>query len=485
MKNIIIIIFLTISFLNAQERHSIHQIESERFKQLKIEKIAGNSSEVIPLDKTVEKNLSHAVFGYYPYWELSNNSHQRFNYDCLTHIAIFDFEVTATGQLDPPSGWPSTWTDFMNEAHTNGVKLVFSITNFSRTDAEMNNLFTNSFNRWAFMLGVQRIIRDYNLDGVNIDFEGLAVEHRGSVINDFMQEISDSVHSISEELEVSFAAPAVNWGGWDLTGLANSCDYLFVMGYDFYGSWSSKTGPTAPLISNSSYNVTNTINQEYATVSTFYPEKIILGVPYYSPHWKAASSSEGASVTGWVGSERYYAAQQASEIYGLNWSSTFKNAWYNYVESGEHHQVWFDDDSSLGLKYDLAINKNLKGIGMWALGYDGTRDELWNLIEEKFSIPVSVENEEVKPVKFYLEQNYPNPFNPNTTIKYSVVENNQNVHLRVSDVLGRTIKSLVNKDQEAGNYEVKFDASKLPSGVYYYTLQQGTYFETRKMLLIK
>ncbi len=94
-----------------------------------------------------------------------------------------------------------------------------------------------------------------------------------------MQELTDSVHSINEDLEVSYAAPAVNWGGWDLTGLANSCDYLFVMGYDFYGSWSSNAGPTAPLVGGS-YNVTNTIYTQYANVSTFYPEKIILGVPY-------------------------------------------------------------------------------------------------------------------------------------------------------------------------------------------------------------
>ena len=77
-----------------------------------------------------------------------------------------------------------------------------------------------------------------------------------------MRELTDSVHAVSPDLEVSYASPAVNWGGWDLTGLAESCDYLFVMGYDFYGSWSSVTGPTAPLKTNTPYNITNTIDVE-------------------------------------------------------------------------------------------------------------------------------------------------------------------------------------------------------------------------------
>ena len=54
-----------------------------------------------------------------------------------------------------------------------------------------------------------------------------------------MKELTDSVHSWSPDLEVSFAGPAVNWSGWDFNGLVNSCDYIFIMGYDFYGSWSS------------------------------------------------------------------------------------------------------------------------------------------------------------------------------------------------------------------------------------------------------
>ena len=94
-------------------------------------------------------------------------------------------------------------------------------------------------------------------------------------------------------------------------------------------------------------------------------------------------------------------------------------------------------------------------------------------------------------LKFELSQNYPNPFNPSTTIKYSIpiVETmhatSQLVTLKVYDILGREVATLVNTQQIAGNYEVTFDATNLVSGIYFYKLQSGSFFESKKMLLLK
>ncbi len=113
--------------------------------------------------------------------------------------------------------------------------------------------------------------------------------------------------------------------------------------------------------------------------------------------------------------------------------------------------------------------------------------------------PSDVADDNVLPKNFVLEQNYPNPFNPTTTIKYSIPNvistegRNLLVNLKVYDVLGNEVATLVNEEKPAGNYEVKFDASKLSSGIYYYQLRasdpstgpgQG-FVETNKMILIK
>jgi hypothetical protein len=86
--------------------------------------------------------------------------------------------------------------------------------------------------------------------------------------------------------------------------------------------------------------------------------------------------------------------------------------------------------------------------------------------------------------EFALDQNYPNPFNPSTKINYSIKEKS-NVELKIFDLLGGEVATLVNEEKSPGNYEVFFDASKLSSGVYLYTIKAGSFVQTRKMLLMK
>ena len=88
------------------------------------------------------------------------------------------------------------------------------------------------------------------------------------------------------------------------------------------------------------------------------------------------------------------------------------------------------------------------------------------------------------PVEFALEQNYPNPFNPTTTIKYSIVEAG-NVELKVYDILGNEVATLVNEAKSPGNYVAEFDATAFASGVYIYTIRTNNFVQTKKMMLMK
>jgi hypothetical protein len=88
------------------------------------------------------------------------------------------------------------------------------------------------------------------------------------------------------------------------------------------------------------------------------------------------------------------------------------------------------------------------------------------------------------PKEFALSQNYPNPFNPSTTIKYQIPELSF-VTLKVYDVLGNEITTLVSNEKTVGNHQVDFDASSLSSGVYFYQLKAGSFIESKKMVLMK
>lgn len=113
-----------------------------------------------------------------------------------------------------------------------------------------------------------------------------------------------------------------------------------------------------------------------------------------------------------------------------------------------------------------------------------------------FSVLVSVKETEELALNYSLSQNYPNPFNPSTTIKYTipVVETKHasslHVSLKIYDLLGREVVTLVNEEKQPGNYEVKFNsdsirATSLSSGVYFYTLQTNNFVQTKKMVLMK
>lgn len=107
---------------------------------------------------------------------------------------------------------------------------------------------------------------------------------------------------------------------------------------------------------------------------------------------------------------------------------------------------------------------------------------MWERVTEYISGINNSLSEKVN--NFYLEQNYPNPFNPTTNIEFRI-SNFGFVSLKVYDVLGKEIVTLVNEEKPAGQYDVEFDASGLPSGIYFYRLTAGSYSATKKLVLLK
>lgn len=150
------------------------------------------------------------------------------------------------------------------------------------------------------------------------------------------------------------------------------------------------------------------------------------------------------------------------------------------------------------IPFDIVINdndgangpedwKNREGMISWGPfnndgGWQYPQNLMYTWLGNDDVVPTDVE--EQLPTSYSLEQNYPNPFNPTTQIKYSIAKPGV-VTLRVYDVLGRQVAELVNKQQEAGNYVVNFDASRLSSGVYIYKIESGSFNSVKKMMLVK
>jgi hypothetical protein len=157
------------------------------------------------------------------------------------------------------------------------------------------------------------------------------------------------------------------------------------------------------------------------------------------------------------------------------------------VPSGSYSCIRYDYKR----KTDLSLKRHFFGAPMVGSVYweefsktsDGSLFR--NKMVELKSYSVTNINENIlSPIFFSLLQNYPNPFNPTTTIKFQIPELNF-VTLKVFDVLGNEIATLVNEEKPMGIYEVEFDGKGLPSGIYFYQLQASNFVETKKMILLK
>ncbi len=123
---------------------------------------------------------------------------------------------------------------------------------------------------------------------------------------------------------------------------------------------------------------------------------------------------------------------------------------------------------------------NITGITATSLAYRLKQIDFDGSYE--YSDEVLVNN--AAPVDYALAQNYPNPFNPSTNIRYTVPQSSY-IAIKVFDILGNEIKTLVSEEKQTGIYEVEFNATALPSGFYFYRLQAGDFIETKKMVLLR
>ncbi|MGE5682066.1 MAG: T9SS type A sorting domain-containing protein, partial [Bacillota bacterium] len=131
------------------------------------------------------------------------------------------------------------------------------------------------------------------------------------------------------------------------------------------------------------------------------------------------------------------------------------------------------------------LTDNIKADTLIGKDVEIVTPEMFSVLLRKKLGTVSVPHENIiSPLTISLEQNYPNPFNPSTVISFNLPFNS-NVELKIYDILGKEIRTLVSGEKTTGNYSVRFDAGDLPSGIYIYKLTAGDYSSARKMILIR
>jgi ligand-binding sensor domain-containing protein len=206
----------------------------------------------------------------------------------------------------------------------------------------------------------------------------------------------------------------------------------------------------------------------------------------------------------WIGTWELMGGKGLAKFDGVNWTvyktsnSRLPSNYVNAIAIDGGGNKWIGTDGGLakfdgvnwtvynrsnsGLPDDVVLSIAIDGQGNKWIGTGGGGLAIFR--EGGVILPVEEKETNEIPSKFILYQNYPNPFNPSTTIEFDIPERT-NVKLVVYDILGRKVETLIDKELEPGKYKLNFNATNLPSGVYFFTLKTSKFTKTNKMLLIK
>jgi spore germination protein YaaH len=266
----------------------------------------------------------------------------------------------------------------INKARSRNLKIFLTIKNFNNDNIE--KLAISDEAQQQFVANVSYLVNSRNLDGVNIDFEptkGMDQKTRDGftrLIKNLGIELRKQNPSTQITID-TYLVSGSEQGLFDLQKLASEIDAFVIMGYDMH-TLRGDPGPLAAMGGNA-----NVIGYVQNYLEKIPPSKIILAVPYYGYDWpQTKDQAEGKAVP-------YAVIAENLKNSKLSWDENSQTPFYAYSENGVGRVVHFDNIRSLGIKYDFINNKDLKGVGIWALGYDGNNTDLQKLLNDKFYIP--------------------------------------------------------------------------------------------------
>ncbi|KAM8930448.1 di-N-acetylchitobiase-like [Pelodytes ibericus] len=284
------------------------------------------------------------------------DSWKSYDWSKITTVALF-------AQYDP---------ELMCFAHSKGARIVLT------GDVPIKDMVDKA-NRTAWITEKVNLAKTLYMDGINLDIEQPIV--KGSpeyyALTELVQETTEEFHRAIPGSQVTFDATwnpyCVALRCYNYTGIADSCDFLFVMSYD-------EQSPICIAGANAPYNQTLTGYDEFINVGVN-PKKLVMGVPWYGYDYTCLELSQdnkcvlyqhafgGVSCGDGVERQVAYSSimkQVNGSSSGRLWDDQQKSPFYNYKdEGGSIHQVWYDDPESISLKVAYVKTRGLRGVGMW------------------------------------------------------------------------------------------------------------------------
>ncbi|XP_016001562.1 di-N-acetylchitobiase isoform X2 [Rousettus aegyptiacus] len=319
-------------------------------------------------------------------FDVGEKTWKSYDWSQITTVAVF-------GKYD---------SELMCYAHSKGARVVL------KGDVFLKDIIDPTF-RASWIAQKVMVAKTQYMDGINIDIEQ-EVNCSSPEYNALTALVKETTESFHREIEGSQVTFDVAWSSkcidrrcYNYTGIADACDFLFVMSYDEQSQvWSE-----CIAAANAPYNQTLAAYDEYIEMG-INPKKLVMGVPWYGYDYTCLTLSEdhvctiakvpfrGAPCSDAAGHQVPYKIimkQVNSSISGIQWNKDQQAPYYNYKDSaGRFHQVWYDNPQSISLKAAFTQTRGLRGIGMWnanCLDYSGEAvakqqtEEMWKALKPK------------------------------------------------------------------------------------------------------
>lgn len=332
------------------------------------------------------------VFGWHPYW--MGNAWKSYPFELLSTLSYFSYKIDpATGSYSNPEqiqDWRTT--ALIDSAQLKKTKILLTVSSHGKSN---NNQFLGDRGKWSVLIdSVTRLIEDRNADGVDLNFEQLPYMKRerfNLFVKQFREQLDNQINR--KKPIISITLPAVDSREiFDIVELQKYADLMVIMGYD-YNTGNQIQGAVAPLRSAEGLEISLSNTVSFYIDKGINPKKTVLALPYYGSMWTGNLNEDGEVNSRFERKVTYREVMNlfsSKDIANSNITPFLdKKSMTNYFNltypDNTTKEIWFDDDFTLGKKFDYAISQNLKGVGIWALGYDNGYEELWDVIDDRFA----------------------------------------------------------------------------------------------------
>ena len=295
--------------------------------------------------------------------------------DGINVVSPAFYHLNTDGELEENIG--EEGESYIDWAHDNGYQVWAMVQNAGSGMMDVTSEIMNHYdNRQALIEKIVEGCMEYNLDGINIDFENMKKEDI-DLFSRFIIELEPRLKEIGAVLSVDVTAPdgSDTWSlCFDRTVLGDVADYLIFMAYDQYGASSDQSGTTA------GYNWVELNIKKFLETYEVESEKLVLAIPLYARLWTIDNN-------GIVDGRTAIPMNQIDDVIPSDverkWDDELKQNYVEYTEDGETKQMWIEDIDSLKEKVSLIKEYNLGGVASWELGME--TEDVWGMLKENLN----------------------------------------------------------------------------------------------------